>query len=122
MPILLFKLRDVPDDEAEQVRQLLNEHGIAFYETRAGNWGASMPAIWLKDDAQAVTARRLIDGFQQQYARHARQAYLREKQRGGGSVFLQRLGSRPLQTLLPVSIILLVLYVSFRLVLELGGR
>ena len=52
MPELLFKLRNVPDDEAEEVRQLLNDHEINFYETRAGGWGISMPGIWLPDDRQ----------------------------------------------------------------------
>ena len=42
MSKLLFRLRNVPDDEAEEVRQLLEEHGIETYETDAGNWGISL--------------------------------------------------------------------------------
>ena len=48
MALLLFRLRNVPDDEADEVRHLLNENSIEFYETSAGNWGISMPAIWLR--------------------------------------------------------------------------
>ena len=39
MATLLFRLRHVPDDEADDVRALLEENGIDFYETTPGNWG-----------------------------------------------------------------------------------
>ena len=42
MPLQLFNLRGVPEDEAEDIRQLLDEHEIEFYETSAGNWGVSL--------------------------------------------------------------------------------
>jgi len=32
MPILLFSLRGVPDDEADEVRELLTEQNIDFYD------------------------------------------------------------------------------------------
>ena len=41
MTTLLLNLRQVPDDEAEEVRALLNEHRIAFYETTPSLWGIS---------------------------------------------------------------------------------
>ena len=45
MSKLLFRLRNVPDDEADEVRELLTQHSIEFYETGAGNWGISMPRV-----------------------------------------------------------------------------
>ena len=33
MRVLLFKLNGVPEDEADEVRALLADHGIDFYET-----------------------------------------------------------------------------------------
>ena len=32
MSVLLFRLRNVPEDEAEDVRELLNKNGFEFYE------------------------------------------------------------------------------------------
>ena len=58
MPSLLFKLKDVPDDEAEEVRQLLAAEDIEFYETEAGSFGLSFAAIWITDDTQAVRVTR----------------------------------------------------------------
>ena len=41
-------MRHVPEDEAQEVRELLASNKIEFFETFAGNWGVSMPALWLK--------------------------------------------------------------------------
>ena len=61
MAKLLFKLRGVPDDEADDVRQLLEENGMRVYETSAGTWGTGVPAIWLQEgvvnEAAAQRAR-----------------------------------------------------------------
>ena len=45
MSKLLFRLRHVPEDEAEEVRALLEQNSIEFFETFAGNWGISLPAL-----------------------------------------------------------------------------
>ena len=65
MPVPVFRLRNVPDDEAEEIRNLLKHNHIDFYETPAGNWGISMPAIWLNDDDQLERAKELIKEYQQ---------------------------------------------------------
>ncbi len=72
MARLLFRLRQVPPDEAEEVRALLREAGIRTYETTAGSWGLGMPGIWLCDDAQWPKARALLTEYQQQRQRKAR--------------------------------------------------
>lgn len=76
MARILFKLRNVPEDEADEVRALLEEHGFAYYETTAGPWGISAAALWLAEDAQYDEAKRLLDGYQA--ARAARQRALFE--------------------------------------------
>ena len=45
-------MRHVPEDEAREVRELLASNKIEFFETFAGNWGVSMPALWLKKNEQ----------------------------------------------------------------------
>ena len=66
MSKLLFRMRDVPIEEADEVRALLDSQGIDYFETFAGNWGISMPALWVKDPAQFTRARTLIDEYQYQ--------------------------------------------------------
>ena len=47
MATLLLNLRHVPEDEADDVRALLDANGIAWYETQPSRWGISGGGIWL---------------------------------------------------------------------------
>jgi hypothetical protein len=64
MARLLFKLAQVPDDEAQEIRALLNEHRIDYYETDAGFFRVGLDAIWLADGTQEERARELIREYQ----------------------------------------------------------
>jgi len=116
MSILLFRLNDVPADEAHDVRELLAAEGIAFYETSAGNWGVSVAAIWLYEDDDFVRARQLLDDYQQQRALTQRQLYLQQRPDG----FWRHNLKKPLQFLFYCAALLLVAYASIKWVIELG--
>ena len=64
MSYLVFKLNGVPEDEANDVRQLLDDAEIQFYETDSGRWGLGSAAIWMKDKEQLDNAKSLIDDYQ----------------------------------------------------------
>ena len=81
MAYLLFSLRGVPEEEAFEIRDLLNHHDIDFYETNAGNWGFSMPAIWLRDELQLDQAQQLLQGYHRYRYQSQREAYLEQKPR-----------------------------------------
>jgi hypothetical protein len=66
MSVLIFKLNGVSEEEAEDVRQLLEEHRCDYYESSAGRWGISVAGLWLQDKSQKDYARELIDTYQQQ--------------------------------------------------------
>jgi hypothetical protein len=104
MSVQLFKLRNVPEDEAEEIRNLLTKNNIVHYETPAGNWGISMPAIWLRDEDQLVEAKRLIELYQ------------RERQVRGQSMqrksILGELVDNPLQFILYTLLAAVILYFS----------
>lgn len=72
MAVLLFKLNGVPEDEAAEVRELLAEHGFDTYETAAGRWQMSVPAIWLKDEADLPRAKAVLSEYQEDRTRQAR--------------------------------------------------
>lgn len=106
MPALLFKLNQVPLDEAEEVRELLREQQIPFYETTQGFWGFSLGALWLADDQshKLQAAEQLIEQYQLQRQQQARAQYQPR------SVF-SALMEKPLRLVL-LSAVLVILYFS----------
>ena len=112
MPILLFRLNGVPEDEAEEVRALLDAHHIDFYETQAGRWGISVAAIWLRDedDHREEEARRLIDDYQERRSQSARADYAARRESGQAETLAERFRREPLRLLVYAAIILAILY------------
>lgn len=108
---MLFRLNSVPDDEAEEVRALLTENSIDFYETHAGNWGVSTAAIWLRDESQLAQAKLLLETYQAERSTRVRQAYRQSKIEGSNSL-LEELKAHPVRLLVYLAVILLVVYLS----------
>ncbi|MES0371261.1 MAG: DUF6164 family protein [Mariprofundaceae bacterium] len=120
MPELLFKLRNVPDDEIEEIRALLNERSIDFYETAAGSWGISMPGIWLNDDRQLKEAQSLIKVYQRERTTAARASYEQLKQEGGHQTVFNKIMENPARFLMLLFAVLFILYVSLSPFLDFG--
>jgi len=117
---LLFRLRHVPEDEAEEVRALLEMHEIDFYETSAGNWRISMPAIWIRDDQQLELARQLLDQYQQSRFQNAREQYEQLKESGQHRTLWQNFVEQPVRVGIYLGAALLVLYLSLQVFLSLA--
>lgn len=120
MTILLFSLRGVPEDEADEVRDLLTQEAIDFYETSAGNWGMSMPALWLRDNNQLTEARQLLSAYQQERLIKARADYELAKQSGQLKSSWQTFLDHPLRYSAYLLAMVLVAYVSVKLLFEIG--
>jgi len=71
-------LKGVPYDEANEIRDLLNDNSITFYETPHGNHGEDMAAIWLQDNSQLKRAKNLISKYQQERTLKAREKYMKD--------------------------------------------
>ncbi|NOS89688.1 MAG: hypothetical protein HOP34_14310 [Methylococcaceae bacterium] len=120
MTVLLFSLRGVPEDEASEVRALLIQEAIDFYETSAGNWGMSMPALWLRDPSQLAHAQQLLKAYQQQRFVNAREQYLLAKASGQTPSAWQRFLETPLLYAAYLFALVMVAYVSVKFLFELG--
>ena len=66
MAKLLLNLRNVPDDEADEVRAWLGENAIAFHETKPSPWGISHGGIWVSEDADIARAKALMADYQRE--------------------------------------------------------
>ncbi len=120
MAILLFSLRHVPDDEAEEVRALLSGHGIDFYETPASAFGVSAGAIWLRDEAQLQTARQLLEHYQTERYATQRQHYEDLRQQGQRRTIVHAFRENPLRFVVYLALIAAVLYFSLKPFFALG--
>lgn len=115
MPTLLLNLRNVPDDEADEVRALLDAHGIDWYETRPSPWGVSSGAIWARDDRQAESARAQLAIYQQERAARARAEHATELREGRVDTVWQGIRRRPLHSGLVLAAITLLIVLGMAL-------
>lgn len=122
MSKLVFRLRNVPDDEAEAVRALLDERGFDWYETTAGNWGIAMPGIWVREDAQASSARELIDSYQRERSATKRREYEQSVQSGESTTLKDLIRTQPLRMAGIVIFCLFIVYVSLKPFLQLARQ
>ena len=114
MSRLLFRMRGVPEDEAEEVRDLLDTHSIEFFETHAGNWGISMPALWVKRDEQFLEARRLLDDYQAERAARIQREFALSRERGEARTLWHSFREDPVRFVGYSGLALVVLYFSVR--------
>lgn len=112
MAKLLFKLRDVPEDEAYEIRELLTENDIAFYETHAGNWGIGMAGIWIKDDNQHQQAMVLLNEYQDLRQKKMQNEYSELHHSGKAPTLLSNMRENPLRFIVYIFSIAVILYIT----------
>jgi hypothetical protein len=111
MATLLFKLNQVPEDEAEDIRKLLDEGGFNVYETSAGFFGLGVAAIWLRDRDELGRARAVIDDYQQQRAETMQADYQTRIANGEEMSFLEQSLQHPFRSLGVLAVVALILAV-----------
>lgn len=109
MSKLLLNLRNVPDDEAGDVRAMLDSKRIAYYETPPSFWGISAGGIWVTEDADFAEAKRAFDDYEQQRSARVRAEYAAARREGTAETFIGILRSDPLRVALALLGILLAL-------------
>ncbi|MFC3151875.1 DUF6164 family protein [Litoribrevibacter euphylliae] len=113
MPVLLFKLNGVSDEEADDVRSLLDQHNIDFYETTAGRWGVSMPGIWLPDNSQYTEAAELLDNYQAKREERFAQDHQQLMNQSIASSLWANFWRKPVKFLLAIVAVVFVLGLTF---------
>ena len=110
MSVLIFRLNGVPDDEAAEVRALLDEHGFDYHETTGGFLGLGIAGLWLIDADQKAAARRVIDTYQQARSARFSAEHAALRAAGEAETTLQRIARRPLTSLFYLAGVAAVLY------------
>lgn len=120
MARLLLNLRHVPDDEADDVRALLERHGFGYFETPPSRWGISLGGIWLREDEDLEAAQAVLARYQAERAAQARAAHEAERREGRAETLLQRIRRDPLRILAVLAGIAVVLYLTLMPFLTFG--
>ena len=120
MPIKLFNLRGVPDDEAEEIRALLISNRIDHYETPGGNWAISAPAIWLNDESQWHKAKELIDQYQRERVIRAREEYLQLQKEGKHRTIADLISQNPIRFIVYAATTAAIVYFSTKPFMNIG--
>jgi hypothetical protein len=108
MSKLLLNLRNVPDDEAHDVRRFLDSGGIGYYETPPSFWGISAGGIWV-DAGDLAEAKRLMAEYQRERQARARAERAEAQRNGTAERFVDVLRTQPLRVTLSVIGIALLL-------------
>lgn len=120
MSVQLINLRGVPDDEAEELRELLKTNEIDYYETPAGRWGVSMPAIWLHDSNQLEKAKLLVGKYENERFARVRSEYEALKREGKHRTIIDEIKENPLRVVIYLAIIVVVIYLSTKPFIDIG--
>lgn len=100
MPTLLLKLKNVPDDEYEEICELLISHHVEYYETSVGFWGIGMAAIWLRDAAQLDLAHDILNTYTKNRQEKAKQEYKQKLEAGEARTILSTFSQQPIMFVL----------------------
>lgn len=109
MATLLFRLANVTEEEAWEVRRLLDEHGFDTYETQAGFWRLGVDAIWLRDASRLETAREVLERYQDERQTRVQQEHADRVAQGDAPTLWRRLWQHPVQMLLVALAVLAIL-------------
>ena len=100
MAVLLLNLRDVPDDEIAEIRVLLDQNAIDFYETEPNRWGISAGAIWISEDSAAPRAKELMANYQIERRARVRSELEEARRDGTAESFWQQARKQPARLVL----------------------
>lgn len=99
MAALLMNLRYVTDEEVAEVRALLDDSGIVYYETPPSMWGISAGGIWLSDGNDRERARALMSEYQSRRFEQQRALWREARERGEAPTLWRRIKAEPLRVL-----------------------
>lgn len=109
MAKLLLNLRHVLEDEAEDVRAMLDTARIEYYETPPSMWGISAGGIFVRDDADMPEAKRLMAIYQTQRRDRVRAEHAAAVRDGTADTFRNLVRTDPLRVALSIAGIVVLL-------------
>lgn len=121
MAKLLLNLRHVLEDEADDVRAMLERARIGYYETPPSMWGVSAGGIYVRDNDDLPRAKQLMAEYQAQRRERVRAEHEAALRAGTAETFRTVLRNEPLRVALTaVAIVVLLALVALPAILLRG--
>lgn len=120
MAAKLISLRDVPEDEIDDICKLLTEHRIDFYETPPGNWGISSHTIWIQENDELGRAKEVLAAYQEKRGQRIREEYAQMKATGMHRTMLDEIRENPVKVTALIALAVAIAYFSIMPFLEIG--
>ena len=70
MEFKIFDLKHVPEEDERRLKFLLKNKRIRYYEKPKDRH--SNPALWVKNKAQSIKAKKVINDFEEEWRENAR--------------------------------------------------
>jgi len=121
MPKLLLNLRNVTEEEAHEVAELMDQHGIEHYSTPVGPFGITAGGIWLRQADDYPRARALMDDYQAERSTRVRAELEQARREGRAETFWTHLRRHPVRTVIYLGVAVFILMIFFAPVLQLGN-
>ena len=115
-------LKNVPDDESNEIRSILTAHDIDYYETNSGTFGIGMAGIWLHDESKFDTAKGLLDEYSEKRLAQAQLELRHAIENNVNETFFKKLLREPFKILLFMVAVGAVLYISVVAFIEMMGE
>ena len=112
MAKLLLNLRMATDDEAADIRELLDQHQVDWYETQPGFWGISAGGIWLRDLERVVEVKQFLGAYQKQRLARVRAELEAARLAGTAPTFWSALKADPLRMSLQLAAVILLIVLT----------
>ena len=100
MPELLLKLKQVPEDEHEEILALLDDADVDYYETDAGFWGIGLQGLWLRDTQRLAEVKVLLNEYQQSRQARVREEYQKANEEGRQRTLWSTFSQQPIMFVL----------------------
>jgi hypothetical protein len=115
LPKLLLNLRLATDDEAADIRELLDSHDVDWYETQPGFWGISAGGIWLRDLERSAEVKQFLDEYQKQRLTRVRAELEADRREGRAATFAGELRANPGRMLMQLLAVALLIVLTIAL-------
>ena len=102
----------MPEDEADEVRYLLDENAVDYYETSAGNWGISVAALWVKESEEKDKAVKLIDDYELKRYQRSVSEYRESLKKGKQRTIVDLIVESPTRFIFTLIAIIFILFLT----------